>query len=259
MPSGAAVRTSPVTLASALGLAATYGDVGAASKRIAGATGINLKLAEVANVENAVVKFFVSQNVTAPASTTPMFQVVAAAGTETEVTITKNTAQIFKLPISGEHFWMAAKGAVGTDADLTASLIANYAYDPDGFKWQSAKKTFGSVATTVGASATQVGSILDIRGLGNITLFVTESGASVNGVITVYLSTGATPPADTTTMTALKNATPSVITFTTLAGELAAHFVGDVCADYIGLTATGQNSVLQVDLYGTLSGVRPQR
>jgi len=256
---GYAVRPNPVTLASALSLAGTYGNVGSAPKRIAGASGLNLKLAEVANSENAVVKFYVSQNVAAPAATTAMYQVVGVNGAETEVTITQNTAQIFKLPISGEHFWMQGKGAVGANADLTASLIANYTYDPDGFKFQSANKTFGSVATTIGASATQVGSILDIRGLGNITLFVTESGESVNGVITVYLYNGASAPADTTTMTALKSSVPAVITFTTVAAEKAAHFIGDVCADYIGLTATGQNSVLQVDLYGTLSGVRPQR
>lgn len=258
MPSGYAVRSSPVALASTLSLAATYGNVGSAAKRIGGATDINLKLAEVVNTENAVVKFFVSPNVAAPASVTPMFQVVNAAGAETEVTITKNTAQMFALPISGEYFWMQGKGAVGTDADLTASLIANYAYDPDGFKWQSAKKTFGSVATAIGGSATQVGSVLDIRGLGNITLFVTESGGT-NGVITVYLATGATAPADTTTMTALKNATPAAITFTTLANEKAAHFLGNLCADYIALTATGNTSALQVDLYGTLNGVKPQR
>jgi hypothetical protein len=255
---GFAVRPSPVTLASALSLAATYGNVGSAPKRIAGAKDINLKLAEVVNTENAVVKFYVSQNVTAPTAVSGMYQVVSAAGAETEVVITQNTAQMFVLPISGEYFWMQGKGAVGTNADLTASLIQNYAYDPDGFKWQSAKKTFGSVATAIGGSATQVGSILDIRGLGNITLFVTESGGT-NGVITVYLATGATAPADTTTMTALKNATPAVITFTTLLNEKAAHFLGNLCADYIGLTATGNTAALQVDLYGTLNGVRPSR
>lgn len=255
MPSGHAIRPSPVTLASALSLAATYGNIGSAPKRIAGATDINLKLAEVANSENAVVKFYVSPEKTAPTAIASMFQVVNAAGAETEVTITQNTAQMFALPISGEHLWLQGKGAAGTAADLTASLVANYAYNPNGFKWASAKKTFGSVATTIGASATQVGSILDIRGLGNLTLFVTEGGG-VNGVITVYLYTGASAPADTTTMTALKNATPAVITFTTLANEKAAHFLGNLCADYIGLTATGQNAEVQVDLYGTLNGVR---
>jgi hypothetical protein len=258
MPSGYGIRPTPVTLASALSLAATYGNVGSAPKRIAGATDINLKLAEVVNTENAVVKFYVSANKTAPASVASMYQVTAAAGTETEVVITQNTAQMFALPISGEYFWMQGKGATGTNADLTASLIANYAYDPDGFKWQSAKKTFGSVATAIGGSATQVGSVLDIRGLGNITLFVTESGGT-NGVITVYLATGATAPADTTTMTALKNATPAAVTFTTLANEKACHWLGNLCADYMALTATGNTAALQVDLYGTLSGVRPQR
>lgn len=255
---GFAIRPSPVTLASALSLAATYGNVGSAPKRIAGAKDINLKLAEVANVEAAAVKFYVSQNVMAPISVSTMYQVVAVAGTEIEVTVAQNAAQMYDLLISGEHFWMQGKGAVGTNADLTASLIQNYAYDPDGFKWQSAKKTFGSVATAIGGSATQVGSILDIRGLGNITLFVTESGGT-NGVITVYLATGATAPVDTTTMTALENASSAVITYTTLLNEKAAHWIGNVCADYIGLTATGNTSALQVDLYGTLNGVRPQR
>lgn len=251
---GSNIRPNPVTLASALSLAAAYGNVGSSPTTISGARGLTLKLEEVANTEAASVKFYVSPEQAAPTAVASMFQVVGTDGAETEVTVAQNAAQMYNIGIAAEHFWMQGKGAVGTDADLTASLWGNYSYDSDKFKWESAKKTFGSVATSVGASATQIGSILDVRGLGNLTLFVTESG-SVNGVITVFLATGASAPTDTTTMTALEDASSSVITFTTLADEKAAHYIGDVSADFIGLTATGNGAALQVDLYGTLDGV----
>jgi hypothetical protein len=136
---------------------------------------------------------------------------------------------------------------------LTASLQANYGHDEKLWKFTSEKIPFSSAAVAIGGSATQVGSVLDVRGLGDLTLYVTESGG-VNGVITVYFGNADSQPADTTSMTAYKNASSSVITFTTLANEKAAHFIGNLCADWIALTATGNGAELLVDLYGTLNG-----
>lgn len=246
------MRPPAVELAADLSLAATYGNVGSAPVSIAGGRDITLKLGENANAEDAVVRAYVSNANTAPTAVASMFQVVGVAGAETEITITQNTSQIFQLPITGKWLWLNAKGAVGTGADLDASMFINYGYDDHLQKFTSATKPFSAAAVVVGASATQIGSVLDIRGLGDLTLYVTESGG-VNGVISVFFLNSDAEPLFAN-MVQLKSVVPAAVTFTTVANEKAAHYIGNVCADYMAISATGQNSALLVDVFGSLNG-----
>ena len=114
--------------------------------------------------------------------------------------------------------------------------------------------TIASTAVAVGASATAVGSVIDIRGMGNLTLFVQNTDVAVDGVITPYFSHADTQPAAYTNMFALKDVTPAARTFTTIASEKAAHPIGNIAADWMALSATGNGADLIVYLLGTIDG-----
>jgi len=244
------------TLASATtkeDLTASYADIGSAVD-INGCTDIMLDLAEIANVENAVAKVFLSMERAVPTASTGLYQLVNADGTEKEITITKNTRQIYEMPGAGTHLFLQAKGAAGTDGDLRAFVCRNQRMTGMRSRYLFTKTAIASTAVAVGATATAVGSVIDIRGLGNLTLFVQNSDGAVDGVITPYFSHADTQPAAYTNMFALKDTTPAARTFTTIANEKAAHFIGNVAADWLALSATGNGADLTVYLMATVNG-----
>lgn len=245
------------TLASAatkVDLTASYADIGSAID-INGHSGITLDLAEIANSENAVAKVFLSMEEAVPSASTGHFQLANTDGTEVEIVITQNTRQIYEVGAVGSHLILQAKGASGTTADLRAFAIGNTRVSANNrSRYLIRKIAVASTAVAVGASATAVGSVIDIRGLGNLTLFVYNSDSSVDGVITPYFSHADTQPAAYTNMFALKDVTPAARTFTTIATEKAAHYIGNVAADWMALSATGNGADLQVYLMATLDG-----
>lgn len=244
------------TLASAatkVDLAATYADVGNIID-INGASGLTLDLAEIANSEDAVVKAFLSMEEAVPTASTGHFQLANTDGTEVEITVTQNTRQIYEAKAAASWLILQGKGASGTTADLRAFSIANYRQAYDASRFLVRKIAIASTAVAVGASATAVGSVIDIRGMGNLTLFVQNTDVAVDGVITPYFSHADTQPAAYTNMFALKDVTPAARTFTTIASEKAAHPIGNIAADWMALSATGNGADLIVYLLGTIDG-----
>lgn len=252
---GAKVKAIAGTVASPttkVDLTASYVDIGSAIN-LNGMCDPTLYLGEIANVENAVVKAFLSPDPAQPTATTSLYQLTDAAGAEIEVTIVKNTTQVYSNPFAGYWFFLQGKGAVGTDADLRAFLRGNYAHDGRGSRFVQKKISIVSTATALGASPTLVGSIVDIRGLGNLTLFVYNSDASVTATITPYVSFADAAPTALSTMYSLDVVAGTAKTFATLATERAAHPLLNVSGNYLALAGSGNGADITAFLFGTLN------
>lgn len=238
-------------------LAATYAKVGSAVG-INGLDALSLRARELADSEDAVVKFFAAPDGAAPTSSTGMYQVVTAAGAEKELTVPQNTRKAYALTgLSGKYLLIEGKGASGTAADLCAFLYGQQRLDVGKSLIWTNKQDIIATATTVASSFTDIGSFLDICGLSNLTMYVYNSGSNPAN-INVYLDySSTTRPTATTTMHALCAEDGAAVSFDTLAGERAAHVLGNVNARWLGIKAkytTGTTDVV-VYLTGVAQGV----
>lgn len=238
-------------------LTGSYAKVGSAVS-VSGLDALSLRAREHANSEAAVVKFFLAHSGGVPASSTGMYQVVTAAGAEKELTVTQNTRKAYALTgLSAKYLLVEGKGASGTAADLSAFLYGQERLDMGKSLIVTQKFDIIATATTLGSSFTDVGAFIKTYGFTNLTLYVYNSGANPAN-INVYLDYSATTtPTATTTMHALCDETGAAISFDTLAGERAAHVLGNVNARYLGIKAkytTGATNVV-VYLTGVAQGV----
>lgn len=251
---GQRMRAKSKTIASAASLAASYADVGSAvnMRNMHDAT---LYLAEVANTENALVKAFLSPDPTTPTASTGLYQLCTADGAEVVVTVTQNTTQVYSLGACAAHYmFLQGQGAVGTDADLTAYLLGNFGQGGDGSRLQTAKISVISTATALTGTPTLTGSVVNIRGYGHLTLYVSNTDVAVNAVVTPYVSFGDTAPSALSSMYSLDVVAGTAKTFTTLASEKAAHPLLGVCGDWMALSCSGNGADIVAYLFGTLSG-----
>ncbi len=254
LSNGQRMRAKSKTIVSALSLTGSYADIGSAIN-IRNLHDATLYLAETANVENIVVKAFLSPDPTTPTATTSLYQLCTADGAEVEVTVVKNTTQVYSLGACSAHYiFLQGKGAVGTDGDATAYLLGNFGQGGDGSRLQPAKINIISTATALTGTPTLTGSVVNIRGYGHLTLYVYNSDGAVNAVITPYVSFGDTAPTALTTMYSLDVVAGTAKTFTTLATERAAHPLLGVSGDWLALSCSGNGADIVAYLFGTLSG-----
>jgi len=231
-------------------LAATYGKVGNAVN-IWGYDNMAMLLAEIANNEGGVVKFFLAPSGSQPANSTGMYQLVAAAGTEVEVTVTQNVRHEYSLTgVSGKWLLVEGKGASSTTADLVAFLHAQEllgAYTGQDHEYgrgvghgliATNNIPIVATATTLTTDLTDVGLIVDVGGLSNLTLYVTNSGLQT-GRINVYYEKSQAAPADTTTMWRLCGTNGAALNFDTLTAEKAAHPLLVSGARWLAIKAAG--------------------
>lgn len=252
---GAKVKAIAGTVASAstkVDLTGSYADIGSAIN-INGMCDPTLYLAEIANNENAVVKAFLSPDPTQPTASTNLYQLTNADGTEVEITIVQNTTQVYSNPFAAHWLFLQGKGATSTTADLRAFIRGNYAHDGRGSRFVQKKISIVSTATALTGSAALVGSIVDIRGLGNLTLYVYNSDASVTGVITPFVSFADTAPTALSSMYSLDVVAGTAKTFSTLATERAAHPLLNVSGNYLALAGSGNGADITAFLFGTLN------
>ena len=248
------VWAGSVTSATAkVDLAATYGDVGSALD-MNNMSNPTAYLAEIANAENAVVKWFLSPDPTQPTSSTGHYQLTNAAGAEIEVTIVQNTSQVY--PLNASAYWgmIQGKGAAGTDADLRAFLTGNFSHDGHGSRMKVTKLTVISTATALTGTPTLTGNVVNIRGLSNLTLFVFNSDASVTGVLTPYVAFGANAPSSLANMYPLDGTNGTALTFSTLGTERAAHPLTGITGDWLGFAMSGSGADVVVYVMGTVEG-----
>lgn len=252
---GAKVKAIAGTVASAstkVDLTGSYADIGSAIN-VNGMKDPTFYLAEIANAENAVVKFFLSPDPTQPTASTSLYQLTDSSGAEIEVTIVQNTTQVYSNPFAAYWVFLQGKGAVGTSADLRAFIRGNYAHDGRGSRFVQKKISVVSTTTALTGSAALVGSIVDIRGLGNLTLFVYNSDASVNATITPFVSFADTAPTALSQMYSLDQVSGASKTFVTLANERAAHPLLNVSGNYLALAGSGNGADITAFLFGTLN------
>lgn len=259
--SGQRMRAKPIAIAGTVASATTKVDLGAAYADVNAAVNMRnmhdptLYLGEIANVENAAVKAFLSPEETQPAATTNLYQLVDAAGAEIEVTIVKNTTQVYSITgAAAKWLFLQGKGAVGADADLRAFLLGNFAQGGDGSRLKPMKIPIISTATALTATPTLTGSVVNIRGLGHLTLFVYNSDAAVNAVVTPYVSFGNTAPTELANMYSLDVVAGTAKAFTTLATERAAHPLLGISGDWLALACSGNGADIIASAFGTLSG-----
>jgi len=235
-------------------LAASYADVGSAID-ICGADSLNLFAAEIANSEDANLKLFAAKDAAQPTASTNLYQLVGKDGAEVVLTVGQNTEEIYSLSnLSAAWLMLQGQGAVGANADLRSFLWGNFQHGQDGSRIKSAPINIASVATALGASAAQVGSIVDVRGLGNLSLFVHNSDGAVNATIRVYGSWADSQPSALSSMYGQKDASGSLLTYVTLANERAVHPLDGFSADWIGIDGSGNGADVTVAVMGTPSG-----
>ena len=241
-------------------LAGTYGVVGSAIN-INGLHDGMLFERELANSEAANVKFYLSHTGSAPTSSTGMYQLCNADGTEIVSVVTQNTRRGYPLRgVSGKYLLTYGKGASSTAADLSAFLGGNHIYDNKAggdSRLLGKSQALVASATNLTGSTADVGVAVDIRGLGNLTLYVNNTGDD-NAVISVYAAFLAAEPTATTNMYPLADAAGNILTFTALATELAAFPLLNVSGDYLmirGVHAVGGTATITAHLFGNATGV----
>lgn len=259
-------RPQVAVIAGDKSVAATSVSVGAAYAVLG--SGLNISgmvdavayLREHANTENGVIKFYLAKSGSVPSTNSGLYQLANTDGTEVEVTVTQNVRTLYPLQgVAAKYLLAYAKGAVGADADLSAFIVGNFMYD----KRSQASRILGNEtailasATNLTGSYADLGSAIDIRGKGNITLFVDNSGDQ-KADIQVYTAFGASAPSATTTMYPLRNAAGTVTTFSTLTGEKAAHPLTNISGDYLfiqGKTTGAGTATVAVSIYASTPGV----
>lgn len=231
-------------------LAATYGKVGNAVC-IWGYDNMAMFLAEIGNTEAGTVKFFINPDGTLPIVSTGMWQVATAAGAEIEVTVPQNTKIQYPLTgLSGKYLLLEGKGAVGATADLRAFLHAQELKAAH----NAMDHQFGlgvghgliatnnipivATATALTTSPADVGLIVDVGGLSNLTLYVSNTGANTSR-IQVYYEFELTKPSATSTMWRLAGTTGVALNFDTLTGEKTAFPLLVSGGRYMAIQAAG--------------------
>lgn len=244
---------SKTVAATKVDLTASYVDIGSALD-VNGMTDPTLFLAEIANVENAVAKLFLSPDKDQPAASTNLFQLCNADGTEIEITVVKNTTQCFGLKFAAWWAMLQAKGAVGTDGDLRAFLSGNFGADARGSRFRMPKIVINSVAQAGTGSEVIIGSPVNIRGLSDITMFVYNSDGAVTAAIHPYVSWGDDQPAGLSTMYSQDVVAGTAKSYNTLATERAAHHLLGVTGDWLALGLTGNGADVVVSIMGNITG-----
>lgn len=245
-------------------LTGSYAKVGSAVK-VFGLDEMNMVLREHANSENAVVKFFLNHTGAdpGPTSSTGLYQLVGTNGAEVEVTVTQNVRTCYPLQnVSGKWLLLEGKGASGTAADLSAFLFSNQCLDRFGSRIQTTVLPILATATNLSGSYADVGNVVDIAGLSNLTLYIYNSG-DLTADIQVYidkrfLGSGSAPSA-TTSFHRLAGTGGTATTFSTLTTERAAHPLSGASGTWLGIqgksTGTGTAATITAYLAGVAQGV----
>lgn len=254
------LATTPLVVAGSLTdatakevLGTSYADLGG-KLNVNGLQGIQLHTKELDNSEAGTVKFLVSPEHVQPTSNSAMFTLADADGSAKEITVVQNSERAVELPVSAK--WLQAQGKSTGGAAAASVFLASNVVNAMGSPIAGAKAVISATAVALGASAAEVGEIVDITGLGGLTLYVDNSTGSGNATVTVYTDIESlAAPADTSEMKVLAADGGTAKTFVTLSGEKAAHFIGNLSGKFLGIKGVGANAAIAVSLLGMPNGV----
>ena len=240
-------------------LTASYAKIGS-SVNIFGLDDMNMIQREHGNTEALVTKFFVDHSGAQPSASTSMYQLVAVAGTEIEVTVTQNVRTCYPLQhLSGKWFLLEGKGAASTGGQISSFMFANQCLDRYASRIQTSVLPILATATNLTGTYADVGNVVDIAGLSHLTLYIYNTG-DITADIQVYIDkrflTSASAPTATTLFHRLAGTGGTATTFSTLTTERAAHPLAGASGTWLGIQAKGTGAgTATITAY--LTGVAP--
>ena len=246
-------------LATATSLTASYAKIGSAIN-IEGMLDLTLHLHESANVENALIKPYVAISGDAPTSNSGLYQLCDNTGAEIEFTVLKNERASMSLKgVSGKYLLFYGKGAVGTDADITAFVTGNIPR----LNGQTVERLNATVLSSTELSSTSYadkGNVINIEGYDNLTLHVAETGTTEGASIKVFVAHTGDAPTATTNLQQFTDKDGAELEFTVLKGEKASFPLEGLTGKYLMIqakkTAVGTgNATVEVKITGSAANL----
>jgi hypothetical protein len=228
------VRKSILATATALG--ASYGKIGSAIN-IEGMVDLTLHIAESGGSEGAVVRAYIAASGDAPSSSSGLFQLVGANGAESEFTVAASELRSFPLyNLSGKYLLLYAKGSSSTTAQITAFVTGNLPA-VNGQVIRPLASTVLSATALTSTSYADKGSAVNIEGMSDLTLHLTESGTTEGAKVKVFIAHTGSAPTATTSLQAVSAEAGTSLEFTVLKGEKASHPLRGITGKYLMIQA----------------------
>ncbi len=228
------VRKSILATATALG--ASYGKIGSAIN-IEGMVNLTLHIAESGGSEGALVRAYLSTSGDAPTSNSGLFQLVGAAGAESEFTVAASEKRSFALyNVSGKYLLLYAKGASSTTAQITA-FVTGELPTVNGQVVRPLAATIMSAAALTSTSYADKGSAVNIEGMSELTLHLNESGTTEGAKVKAFLAHTDSAPSATTSLQEVSAEAGTPLEFTVLKGEKASHPLRGITGKYLMIQA----------------------
>jgi len=228
------VRKSILATATALG--SSYGKIGSAIN-IEGMVDLTLHIAESGGSEGAVVRAYIAPSGDAPSSSSGLAQLVGANGAESEFTVAASEKRSFTLNnVSGKYLLLYGKGASSTTAQITAFVTGNQP-TVNGQVVRPLAATVLSATALTSTSYADKGSAINIEGMSDLTLHLTESGTTEGAKVKVFIAHTGSAPSATTALQAVSAEAGTPLEFIVLKGEKASHPLRGITGKYLMIQA----------------------
>jgi len=251
------VRKSILATATALG--SSFGKIGSAIN-IEGMVGLTLHVAESGGVEGAKVRAYIACDGSAPADSTGLFQLASANGAESEFVLAASEKRSFSLgQVSGKYLLLYAKGAAGTDAQITVFVTGSIP-TANGQVVRPLAATVLTATALASTSYADKGSAVSIQGMSELTLHLAESVGTEGAKVKVFIAHAGSAPTATTDLQEVSAAAGTALELTVLKGEKASHPIPGVTGKYLMIQAadttegTG-HATLAVTISGSVTNV----
>jgi|GEM_PF-2744354 len=251
------VRKSILATATALG--SSYGKIGSAIN-IEGMVDLTLHVVESGSSEGALVRAYLTTSGDAPTSSSGCSQLVGANGAEVEFTVAASEARCFSLAgVSGKYLLLYAKGASSTTAEITCFVTGNLP-TVNGQVVRPLASTVLSATALSSTSYADKGNTINIEGMSDLTLHLTESGTTDGAKVKVFIADSGSAPSATTDLKEASAAAGTALEFTVLKGEKASHPLAGITGKYLmiqaGDTAVGTgHATLAVNISGNVTNL----
>lgn len=228
------VRKSILATATALG--SSYGKIGSAIN-IEGMVNLTLHIAESGGSEGALVRVYVAPSGSAPSSSSGLSQLVGTNGAESEFTVAASGVASFSLNhVSGKYLLLYAKGASSTAAQITAFLTGELP-TVNGQIVRPLAATVMSAAALSSTSYADKGSAVNIEGMSDLTLHLTESVTTEGAKVKVFVAHAGSAPSATNDLSTFSAEAGTALEFTVLKGEKASHPLPGLTGKYLMIQA----------------------